>query len=81
MKNHKIAKNSTTTKDREEISTGLESKNVLMYVWLNLKTIKYYFLKLATDFYWQPSYSLGERASLHPSKVYKTAQGKENFKV
>jgi hypothetical protein len=32
MKNHKIAKNSTTTKDREEISTGLESKNVLMYV-------------------------------------------------
>ena len=34
-----------------------------MYVWLNLKTIKFYLIKIAPDFYWQPSYVLGERAS------------------
>jgi len=35
-----------------------------MRVWLNVKTIKFYLKILATDFYWQPSYLLGERASL-----------------
>ncbi len=35
-----------------------------MYVWLYLKTIKFYVIKLITDFYWQPSYLLSERASL-----------------
>ncbi len=35
-----------------------------MCVWLNLKPIKFYLVKIATDFYWQPSYLLGERASL-----------------
>ncbi len=34
-----------------------------MHVWLNLKAIKFYLIKLAPDFYWQPSYLLGERAS------------------
>jgi hypothetical protein len=37
-----------------------------VYVWLNLKTIKFNLMKLATDFYWQPSYLLVERASLRP---------------
>jgi hypothetical protein len=37
-----------------------------MHVWLNLKTIKCYLIKLATDFEWQPSYLVGERASLDP---------------
>jgi hypothetical protein len=29
--------------------------------WLNLNTIKFSLIKLATDFYWQPSYFLGEK--------------------
>ncbi len=36
----------------------LEKK--LTYVWLNLKLIKFYFLKLAANFLWQPSYLLDE---------------------
>jgi hypothetical protein len=35
-----------------------------MYVQLNLKTIKIYLIKLATEFFRQASYLLGERASL-----------------
>jgi hypothetical protein len=52
VKNHKIANNSATTEAREKISTYLESlevENFLMYVGLNLKTIKFYLIKLATD--------------------------------
>jgi len=33
-----------------------------MYVWTNLKTVKFYLIKLATDFYWQPNYLFGERS-------------------
>ncbi len=51
VKNHKIANNSATTEAREKISTNLESSEFFMYVWLNLKTIKFYLIKLATDFY------------------------------
>ncbi len=37
-----------------------------MYVWLNLKTIKFYLIKLATDLYWQPSQGILKReASLY----------------
>ncbi len=35
----------------------------MRYVWFNLKTIKFYLLKLAKQFYWQPSYLQGERSS------------------
>jgi hypothetical protein len=35
-----------------------------MYVKLNLETIQFYLIKLVTDFYWQPSYLLGEIAPL-----------------
>jgi hypothetical protein len=49
VKNHKAANNSTTTKARERISTDLEK--CLMQLWLNLKTIKFYYIKIATDFY------------------------------
>ncbi len=35
-----------------------------MYVWLNLKTIKFCLIKFATDFYWQPRYLLSESASV-----------------
>ncbi len=35
-----------------------------MYILLDLKTIKFALIKLSTDFYWQPTYLLGERASL-----------------
>jgi hypothetical protein len=48
LKNHKIAKNSTT-KAHEKITTEtLEFYNILIYIWLNLKEIYFYFLKLAT---------------------------------
>jgi len=36
-----------------------------MYVSLNLKTIKFYFIKLATNFKRQTSYLVGERALLY----------------
>jgi len=58
------AKNSTTTKAREKISSYFESLEFLMCVYLNLNTIKLYLIKLAEDIDWQPSYLLGERASL-----------------
>jgi hypothetical protein len=67
VKNHKIAKYSTTTNAREKISTDLEPLeflNFFMYIWLTLKAIKFYLIKLATDFYWQTSYLKGERYSL-----------------
>jgi hypothetical protein len=66
-KNHKIAKNSTATKSREKITTDFVTFRILflkiMYVWINLKTIKFYLIKLATDLYWQPIYLLSERSS------------------
>ncbi len=33
-----------------------------MYVWLNLKTIKFYLIKLPTDFWWQTSYLVGRKS-------------------
>jgi hypothetical protein len=63
VKNRKIAKNSINAKAREKISIDLESLEFykkLMYILLNLKLIKVYLIKLATDFYWCPSYLLGE---------------------
>ncbi len=60
----KLQKNSTTTRAREKISTDLESLEFLMDVWLTLKTIKFYIIKLGTFLYRQPSYLLGEIASL-----------------
>jgi len=40
-----------------------------MHVRLNLKTIKFYLIKLATDFVWQSSYLVGERASLRLESI------------
>ncbi len=56
VKNHKYAKNSTTTKAREKISTDLASLEFLKmrYVWLNLKAMKFYLIILATHISWQP---------------------------
>ncbi len=39
-------------------------EKILGHVWLNLKTIKLYLIKLATDFKWQPTILVGERSSL-----------------
>ncbi len=44
LKNHKIAKNSPTSKATEKISIDMESFNFrifLMYVWLNLKQLNF----------------------------------------
>ncbi len=54
VKHHKVAKNSTTTKAREKIGTDLESLEFgifFVYIGLNLKSIKFSLLKLATDVY------------------------------
>ncbi len=53
VKNYKFANNSNTTKATEKNKHifGILG-NFLMHVWLNLKTIKFYLIKLATDFYW-----------------------------
>ncbi len=69
----KIAKNITTTKARETISTCLNPenfRNILMYVGVNLKTLKLYLTKLATESYRQPSYLLCERSSLKSCETY-----------
>jgi len=62
---HKIANNSTATKARENINTHLETlefkkKNDMCFP----KTNNFYLIEFATDFYWQPSYLLGKRATL-----------------
>ena len=60
-KSHKIADNSMTTEGGEKISAVLESselKKNCPYVWLNIKTFKFYLIKTALDFYWQLSYLL-----------------------
>ncbi len=69
MKNHKIAHNVTTTKASEKISTYLEFWWYFDVFWLNLRKMKFYLIKLATDFYWQPSYLLGERASMTTGRM------------
>jgi hypothetical protein len=79
VKTYKIAKNSTTTKAREKISTDLESlefQKFLMYGGLNLKTIKFYVTKLATDFYGK---LLGETSPLlsFGTKLYVTLENTE----
>jgi hypothetical protein len=54
VKNHKIANNLITTKAKEKISTDLESFEFLNFFdvcWIRFKTIKFYLIKLATDFY------------------------------
>ncbi len=55
VKNHKIAKNSTTTEAKEKISTDLESLEFFMYVGLQFKNHQILLIKLASDFYSQPS--------------------------
>ncbi len=64
VKNNKFFKKSTTTKARE---TNKQRFGILrifsMYVWLYLKTIKFFSVKLDTDFYWLTKL-LGERAIL-----------------
>jgi hypothetical protein len=53
-KNYKIDKNSATTKAGEKISTHLESLEFLTFFDVCLtkvKKIKFYLIKLVTDFY------------------------------
>ncbi len=52
-----------TIKLEKKMSTCLESLE--FYKLFDLNAIKFYFIKLVTDLYWQPSYLLGERASLN----------------
>ncbi len=57
LKNHKIGKNSTTTKAREKISTYLESVESYQFFdtrFTKFKNDQLLIIKLATDFYWQP---------------------------
>jgi hypothetical protein len=52
VKNHKIAKKSTTTKAREKIITDLESLEFkIFFDPLIKKEIKFYLINLSTDFY------------------------------
>ncbi len=53
LKNHKIADNSIITEARQKNKHRFGILRIFfMYVWLNLKTIKFYLIKLDTDFYW-----------------------------
>jgi hypothetical protein len=54
VKNLKIANNSATTVAREknaQIWNPLNFRNFLMYVYLNLRAIKFYLIELDADFY------------------------------
>jgi hypothetical protein len=48
VKSHKIAINSTSTEAREKITTDLESLEFRIFL-ADLKTIKFYVIKLSTD--------------------------------
>ncbi len=65
---HKLANSSRTTKAREKNRHRFGTLRILekkiMYIWLNLITIKFYFMKLTTNFQGQPSYLLGQISSL-----------------
>jgi hypothetical protein len=53
VKIHKIASNLKTTEAREEISTDLEPLEFhksVGHVWLDIKTMKFYLIKLAEEF-------------------------------
>jgi hypothetical protein len=68
VKNHKVLKNSITSEAREQnklrFFNPCNFRNVLMQVWINLKTIKFCFQKLGTNLYRQPTYLLVEMATL-----------------
>jgi hypothetical protein len=64
VKTHKIANNLTATRQIKHVCGVLKILEKNGYVCINLKIIKFYLVKLATNFSWQPSYLLSERASL-----------------
>jgi hypothetical protein len=68
VKNHKIVNNAATTEAREKISTDMESLEFLL---TTLENNRIYLIKLDTDFYRQPSYLVGERASLTKLQIVK----------
>jgi hypothetical protein len=71
LENHKIDNNSTTTKLEKKASTDLDSLKFLINFDVCLpkfKTTKSYLIKLATVFYQQPNYLLGEKTSLSGEK-------------
>ncbi len=67
MTNHRIAKTQQSLKLDKKNKHRFVNLRIIELFWLNLKTIKFYLIKLATDFYWQPSYLLDERASFSDS--------------
>jgi len=53
VKNHKIVDHSTTTEAKEKISAGLKSLDFWKFYDVclaTLKTLKYFFIKLVTNF-------------------------------
>ncbi len=51
-----------------------------MCIWINLKTIKFYSIKLATDFEWQPSFLWGE-TSLMEQCILKNVNNNLNTNI
>jgi hypothetical protein len=64
VNSYKIATNSATIEDRIKISTDSESLEFFMHVWLNLKTTRFYLIKISHRFQVQPSYLDGKKTSL-----------------
>jgi hypothetical protein len=70
VKNHKIANNSATTEGREKNRPILGIHRILlMYLWLNCKTMKLYVINLAR---FLARYLVGERASLKFPQIQPT---------
>jgi hypothetical protein len=47
----------------------------------HFKTITFYFMKLATEFYWKPSYLLGEKPSLFERYLANTQWEQQSVKM
>ncbi len=70
-KNNKIANNSTTMKARENVSLDLESLEFeFLKVLQSIKTIKFNFINLSTDFQWQPGNLGVERSSFQIIRIW-----------
>ncbi len=71
-KTHKSANNSATTGARVKISTHLEYLEffTIFYVCFTKLSIKFYLVKIVTDFQWQPICLVGESTSLHPIMLH-----------
>ncbi len=70
MKNHKIAKNSTTTQAREKISTELESLEFLNVCLTKFKNNQILYNKISHRFLLKPKLFTGRKSLVYTQKSF-----------